>query len=50
MDELATKDDIEATTEELVREIRRVGRRTTFSLATILGVMNMITFTALELC
>ena len=47
---MATKDDLEATADELVREIRKVGRRLTFSLATILGVMNAITFTALELC
>jgi hypothetical protein len=37
-------------TDELVREIRKVGREIAVSLAVILGVLNGITFTALELC
>lgn len=43
------EDQIEGMRHELRAEIRRVGRQTTFSLATILGVMNAVTFTALEL-
>ncbi|MGH2674612.1 MAG: hypothetical protein ACRDKA_10065 [Actinomycetota bacterium] len=61
MDAFATKDDLRSTEErlehkidarkqELRTEIRRTGRQLTFSLATILGAMNAITFTALELC
>jgi hypothetical protein len=59
MDMLATRDDLRGTREGLERaidalrddviaELRGTGRQLTWSLATIIGVMNTIVFTALE--
>jgi hypothetical protein len=59
MNVLATRDDLRGTREGLERaidalrddviaELRRTGRQLTWSLATIIGVMNAIVFTALE--
>jgi hypothetical protein len=49
MNELVTKDDIRVFADELVRAIRRVGRRLLWSLTAIMAVMVGILFAALRL-
>lgn len=56
MTELLTKDDVsrfelkmDEMTDELKREIRKIGRETMLSLIVVLGVLNAITFTAYAL-
>jgi hypothetical protein len=47
--ELATRQDLREVEHKLLAEIHRTARNLTLSLATIIGVLNGIVFTALKL-